>query len=137
MQLLAAIVTVISGASVGLCFIFLADKNVKEKSKKILLVSGLVMFIVFFRVSSLTLQEGRGKALTELNTSWTYVTEWVQVNDQVVVMKLRRYDSKKSFYYEIQKDKIILWSGEEKDFPAKFRIAFNKKYKVYALYSPK
>lgn len=132
MQSLAVVATIVSEVCVLLCFLFLSLKD-REKPKMILVVFGLVMFVVFVLVSGPAIKEGRGEALTEFDINRTYVTEWVQVNDSTVVMKLRRDDSKKSLYYEIQKERIVLWNGGKDSFPAKFRIVTNKKYKVYAL----
>ena len=127
--------SLISFVLVVACFYFLIETS---KKRELIAVAG-VCALTFFWMSMLFLMHApNGQPLSELNTKWTYVTmAVVNVDDTTVNVKLRRSDSSQSFCYELQKDRIVFWDGNEESFPEKFRVATDDKKEVYALISVK
>jgi hypothetical protein len=111
--------------------------RLKDKTKSILFAIGFISVFVMSLTIQLIKGEPNGKALTEFSINGVYFVEWVQVNGPVVSMKLNMGEKSLSLYYEIAKEKIVFWDGEEKDFPVKFRVITDKEDKVYALLAVK
>jgi hypothetical protein len=90
----------------------------------------LVMFSTFGLIGNMPPD---GEANTSFSTNVTYTTEWFSTDGPAVVMKLRVGESEQALYYEIPKDKIIFWGGEENKLPAKFKVLTDKPGEHYAL----
>ena len=116
----------------------LEDPTSSKRSKKaqkvvfyVLVASFVIMMGSVFGLI-FTSPVSEGSARIELSTDTTYTTEWFSTDGPAVVMKLKT-DKREARYYEIPKDKIIFWGGEDEKVPAKFRVLTDKEGKVYAL----